>query len=846
VVEPVSPEVPAASEPPSLEAPSAEGAEEASADLAGQTVSHYRVLDRIGSGAMGVIYRAEDTRLGRTVALKFLSAELAQDRQALARFQREARAASALNHPNICTVHDVDEYAGQPFMAMELLEGETLRERLENTKRENRNAKLGSKASFEFRVSNFPSPTRSFLPVDEVLDLAIQIVAGLEAAHGKGIIHRDIKPANIFLTTHGQAKILDFGIAKLTRSTGVSPVARSEDEQGDRVTAGPARATDAALTQMGSPIGTAAYMSPEQARGEDLDARTDIFSFGAVLYEMATGRLAFPGNTAAVVFDAILNRAPVPPTRLNLDVPAELERVIGRALEKERNERYPNSSTLLSHLKSLKRGIDSGGGGGTPAFGSDPRTPSSRKAFDSLAVLPFENVGSDPDAEYFSDGITESIIHSVSAFPNLHVMGRSTVFRYKGQVTDPLAVGRQLNVRAVLTGRVHQRGDRLIIGTELVDATDGSRLWGMNYQRPIEDMFAVQEEIALEICDNLRLKLAKGDEKRLAKRHTENREAFQLYLKGRFFWNKRTEESIRKGIECYRQAIEVDPTYALAYAGLAESYMPLGWWGYLPPGETFPKAKAWALKALEIDDQLAEAHVPLSGALFNYERDQESGVKEVRRAIELNPNYPRAHQLYGEILNSLGEFDAAAGELRQALELDPLSAVLHAVDAQTSYYARRFEEAIQKCRESLEIEPVFAFAHYVLGLASEQLGRFEDAVEHLQKPLEVARASPMIHAELGRAYALWGKEAEARQILHELERTREERYVPAYSFAQIYAGLDDSERALLWLERAYEERSARMMFMRVDPAFDALRSDPKFQDLLRRARLPVRAKSREL
>jgi tetratricopeptide (TPR) repeat protein len=274
--------------------------------------------------------------------------------------------------------------------------------------------------------------------------------------------------------------------------------------------------------------------------------------------------------------------------------------------------------------------------------------------------------------------------------------------------------------------------------------------------------------------------------------------------------------------------------------------MPLGWWGYLPPGETFPKAKAWALKALEIDDQLAEAHVPLSGALFNYERDQESGVKEVRRAIELNPNYPRAHQLYGEILNSLGEFDAAAGELRQALELDPLSAVLHAVDAQTSYYARRFEEAIQKCRESLEIEPVFAFAHYVLGLASEQLGRFEDAVEHLQKPLEVARASPMIHAELGRAYALWGKEAEARQILHELERTREERYVPAYSFAQIYAGLDDSERALLWLERAYEERSARMMFMRVDPAFDALRSDPKFQDLLRRARLPVRAKSREL
>jgi tetratricopeptide (TPR) repeat protein len=424
-------------------------------------------------------------------------------------------------------------------------------------------------------------------------------------------------------------------------------------------------------------------------------------------------------------------------------------------------------------------------------------------------------------------------------------MARSTVFRYKGQAVDPLAAGRQLNVRAVLTGRVRQRGDSLIIGTELMDTADGSSLWGKNYQRPMQDMFAVQEEIAREICDNLRLKLAERDEKRLAKRPTENREAFHLYLKGRFFWNKRTEEGIQKGIEYYRQAIEADPTYALAYAGLAESYMTLGYWGYLSPGEAFPKVKAWALKALDIDDQLAEAHVPLGAVLF-HERDLESAENEVQRAIGISPNYPRAHQVYGEVLTSLGEFDAAAGELRQALEVDPLSAVLHAVDAQSSYYARRFEEAIQKCRKSLEIEPVFAFAHFVLGLASEQLGRFEDAVEHLQEPLEEARASPVIHAELGRAYALWGKEAEARQILHGLERTRAEKYVPAYSLAQIYAGLDDRDNALLWLERANEERSARMVFMRVEPAFDALRSNPRFQDLLRRDKLPVRAKSREL
>ena len=391
-----------------------------------------------------------------------------------------------------------------------------------------------------------------------------------------------------------------------------------------------------------------------------------------------------------------------------------------------------------------------------------------------------------------------------------------------------------------MTGRVLQRGDNLVIGAELVDIADGSRLWGKNYQRPMQDMFAVQEEIAREICDNLRVKLAGRDEKRLAKRSTENREAFQLYLKGRFFWNKRTEEGIRKGIEYYRQAIEVDPTYALAYAGLAESYMPLGAWGYLPPGEAFPKVKVWARKALEIDDQLAEAHVPLGAALFLYEREQESGVKEVRIAIELNPNYPRAHQVYGEFLSWLGEFDAAAEELRQALELDPLSAVLHQVDAQTSYYARRFEEAIQKCRKSIEIEPGYPFGHYVLGLALEQVGRFEEAVEHLQKPLELARHSLLMHAELGHAYALWGKEAEARQILHGLEQTREERYVPAYSFAQIYAGLDDREQALLWLEQANEERSTRMMFVKIDPAFDALQSDPKFQDLLRRAKLPAR------
>jgi eukaryotic-like serine/threonine-protein kinase len=822
--------------------------------MVGKTISHYRILEKLGGGGMGVVYKAQDTKLPRFVALKFLPEALSHNPLALERLRREAHAASALNHPNICVIYDIDQFEGQPFIVMEFLEGQTLKERLATGAPPRLgDVAVGAGLAPPAPVGPAGIPTRAAqgvpLRIDELLDWAIQIADGLDAAHAKGITHRDIKPANIFITMRGQAKILDFGLAKLAGSAGVPPagVGQLGAGQGGETPAlpGPHDTPTASLdldvlTSPGTAIGTVAYMSPEQARGEKVDARTDLFSFGAVLYEMATGCMAFTGNTTAVIFDAILNRASVPPAQLNPQVPAELEHIITRALEKDRSQRYANASALLSDLKSLKRAIESGQLGALPAAGSGARRRSPRKAFDSLAVLPFENAGPDPDAEYFSDGITESIIHTVSELPKLRVMARSTVFRYKGQPADPLAVGRQLKVRAVLTGRVLQRGDKLIIGTELVDATDGSRLWGKNFQQPIQDIFAVQEEIAREISDNLRLKLTAREKKRLAKRVTENREAYQLYLKGRFFWNKRTEESLRKGIEYFHQAIEADPTYALAYAGLAESYMPLGHWGYLPPAEAYPKVKAWALKALEIDDQLAEAHSPLGCVFFVYERDLESAEKELQRAIELNPNYPRAHQVYGETLTWLGEFEVAGGEIRRALELDPLSPILHVSDALVSFYARRYDEATPKCRKSLEIEPMFSPAHYALGLVSEQLGRFEDAVEHLQRSVETARQSATFQAELGRAYALWGKEDDARSILEKLEKISEEKYVSAYSFAGVYAGLGDRERAMLWLERANEERSSRMVFLNVDPTFDALRSDPQFQDLLRRAKLPAR------
>jgi serine/threonine protein kinase/Tfp pilus assembly protein PilF len=791
--------------------------------MIGTTVAHYRILEKVGGGGMGVVYKAKDSKLDRFVALKFLPEGLAKDPQALERFRREARAASALDHPHICTIYEIGEHEGQPFIAMQYLEGQTLRERL-----------VGAGL-----VPAHGCPQGAPLRIEELLDLSIQIADALDAAHSKGIIHRDIKPANIFVTQRGQAKILDFGLAKVTvGASGARPLDEAERRSAlhDTPTASLAPAH---LTSPGVAMGTVAYMSPEQARGEQLDHRTDLFSFGAVLYEMATGQQAFSGATTAVIHDAILNRAPLPITSMNPNLPAELDRIISKALEKDRRLRYQSASDLLSDLRRLKREADSGQAASTPAQGAVARPPSLRNATDSLAVLPFENASSEPEAEYFSDGITESIIGSVSELPNIRVMARTTVFRYKGQPVDPLSVGRELNVRAVLIGRVTQRGDSLVIAAELVDATNGWRLWGKRYLRPLRDVFTVEEEIAREISENLRVKLTGREQKRLAKRHTESPEAYQLYLKARFFCNKRTEESIRKGIEYFRQAMELDPTYAPAYAGLAESYMPLGYWGYLPPHEAFPKVKAWAMRALEIDEEFAEAYAPLAGALFFHERDREAALKIAQRAIALNPNYPRAHQIYGEILACLGEFNRAAEELRQALELDPLSAVLHVVDAQVSYYSRRYEEAMQKCRKSQEIEPGLYISFWLLGLACEQLGCLEDAIGHFQTALKLAGENQVVRASLARTYALSSKEDKARELLRGLEKTSLQEYVPAYSIAGIYAGLGDRDQTLRWLEKAYEERSLRMAFFDVDPAFYAFRSDSQFRELSRRAQLPA-------
>jgi eukaryotic-like serine/threonine-protein kinase len=750
---------------------------------AGSKVGPYEVLSLLGEGGMGQVYRGRDPRLGRDIAIKVLGSDSIHDAEATSRLEREARAIAALSHPNILAVHDVGHDNTTFYLITELLEGKTLRD----------------------HIRTMPMTWR------RAVEVGAEVAEGLAAAHAKSIVHRDLKPENIFLTEEGRVKILDFGLAQ------TDPLLAQRDEANIPT-------TKWFQTHPGTVIGTLGYMSPEQLRGEAVDPSADIFSLGCILFEMVTAKKPFQRESGAATIAAIL-KDDLPREELSAVVPAEFQRIIEGCVEKNPATRFQSARDLALTLRAI----------GSSSVSDDLiRTIVRRrtsKAIDSIAVLPLTNASNDAEAEYLSDGITEGLINKLSQLPKLKVMARSTVFRYKNRNADPQSVGRELRVRAVLTGVVKHIGDRLHITVELVDSLDGAQIWGDSYNRSFADLVKVQEEMSREIAEKLRPKLTGAEKKKLRRKSTDNSAAYQLYLKGRYYWNKRTEESLRKGIQYFREAIESDQSFASAYAGLADSFITLATNIPLPPHDAMPKAKAAAMKAIEIDDGLAEAWASLGAVKWWFDWDWEGAEEAYLRAIELNPNYATAHDGYAMLLSARGRFDEAVEQFSKAADLDPLSLIIAVHAGWPFYFARDFESAIKRFRKALELDERFIPAHGWLGLALGQQRRYAEAIDAFIRALEVDRV-PILLSMLAHTYAIAGQDTDALALVGVLDEEAQKRYISPYDIATIHTGLGDTDSAIAQLRKALEDRSAWMVFLNVDPRLDALRDEPAFGEIV--------------